>query len=184
MSWIDFCCSQRHWPNWMLQPPLPYVTTEAELFSLNYIRSWAAVAKGSSSTSSFRRCKSFFCWTAEAYGKILAIYFICRLCGPGTMRCRTAVALASGYPVLATALFHVLTPYPPFESFFLGALRLACAHVALITIALGLHAPKLWQCKLISALFLAFFCSESFLSMVLCATHSWDSPVFPPKLTP
>ena len=155
----------------MLQPPLPHLTMEAELFYLHHLRSCA------------ERCEGFIRWTAEAYGKTLSMYFICRLCGPGTMRCRTAVALASGYLVFATALFHVLTPCQPFESCFLGALRLACAHAALITIALGLHAPQLWQCKVISALFLALFCSESSLPMALCAMHSWDSPTFPPKLT-
>jgi len=100
------------------------------------------------------------------------------------MRWQTAVALASGHPVLATALFEALTLSHPFENVGSGALRLVCAHAAWIGIALGVHAPRLWQCRAISALFSASLCSESLLSAAISAMHSWDYPAFPPKRTP
>ena len=95
------------------------------------------------------------------------------------MRWQTAVALASGHPVLATALFEALTLIHPFKKFGSGALRLACAHAAWIAIALGVHAPQLWQCSAISALFSASLCSESLLSAAIRAMHRWDDPAFP-----
>ena len=208
-SSVNFCCSHKHWPNLILLAPVQYRTTEAELFYLHHLCSSAASARGSRSTSSsgttkvyfvsdvmrfaYRcdgfvrwfayRCDGFVRWAAETYGKALWMYSACRLCGPGTMRWQTAVALASGHPVLATALFEAFTLSHPFELFASGALRLACAHAAWITIVLGVHAPQLWQCRAISALFSALFCSESVLSEAISAIHSWDFPAFPPKMT-
>ena len=178
---------------------MAYRTTKAELFYLHHLRSRAASALGSRSTSSSGNttvsvpsqlldlacmCDGFVRWAAQAYEKAACIYSFCCLCGPGTMRWQTAVALANGHPVLATALFEALTLSQPFETFASGALRLACAYAALISIALGIHAPRLWQCRAISAFFSAGLCSESLLSAAISAMHSWDYPAFPPKLTP
>ena len=174
----------------MLLPPVQCRTSEAELFHRHYLGVCAASARGSRTTSSAgsmkvyvvsdvvcfaRRCEGFIRWAAQAYTKALCMYTVCRHCGPGTMRWQTAVALASGHPVLAAALFEVLTPSYPFDNVGAGALRLACAHAAWIAIALGVHTPRLWQCRAISALFCASLCCGSLLSAMTSAMGGWGT---------
>ena len=206
---VNFCCSHKHWPNIARRPPVAYRTTQAELFYLRHVPSCAASALGSRSTSSrgstteavpshlldlARMCDGFVRWAAQAYEKAACIYSLCRLCGPGTIRWQTAVALATEHPVLATALLEALTMRQPCEMFIDSddmfsdslhrALRLTCVYAVLISIALGIHAPQLWQCRTISALFSAGLCSESLLSAAISAMRSWEHPAFPPRCHP
>ena len=198
-SSVNFCCSNKHWPNTALWPLEQCRTTEAELFFLHHLRSCAASARGSRSTCSSgsrkiydvtdtmrfaRWCQGVIWWGAQVYTNALYIYTVCRFCAAFTMRWQTAVALASGHPVLAIAFFEALTLTHPFENVEAKALRCVCAHAAWIAIALGVHAPRLWQCRAISALFCASLCSESLLPAVISAMYGWTYPAFPPKLTP
>ena len=86
--------------------------------------------------------------------------------------------------MLAIAVLEALTPSLPLDNAGAETLRWVCAHSAWIAIARGVHAPRLWQCRVISALFCVCFCSENFLSAILIAMHGWRFPAFPPKLTP
>ena len=175
------------------------------LFYLQHLRSAAASALGDHGTASAGSgkvlklsaamalactCDTFLSQALPilldmACGWIRAslVHYVCNLCVPGTMCWPTAVALASDHALLAASFFSGLQLEYPFEGARVALIRLAVAHVTWVSIILDRHAPKVWQCRVVTMCLMLFFSSESVLSMTLGAIGGWWNPAFPPKLS-
>ena len=91
------------------------------------------------------------------------------------------MALVSGRAVFASALLQAFG-HQELDSSWESQWRVFLARGACLAICCGIHMPRLWMCKVLSACLMALCCSESPLAMALGIIEGWYDPAFPPKL--
>ena len=91
------------------------------------------------------------------------------------------MAVGSGRAVFASALLQAFG-HQELDSSWESQWRVFLARGASLAICCGIHIPRLWMCRVLSASLMAFFCSESPLAMALGIIEEWYDPAFPPKL--
>ena len=82
------------------------------------------------------------------------------------------MAVGSGRAVFASALFQALG-YEELDSSWEGQWRAFVARGACAAIPYGIHTPRLWMCRILSASLMAFFCSDNPLAMALGIIEGW-----------
>ena len=92
------------------------------------------------------------------------------------------MALVSGRAVFASALLQAFG-HQELDSSWESPWRVFLVRGACLAICCGIHMPRLWMCKVLSASLMACFCSESPLAMALGIIEGWYDPAFPPKLS-
>ena len=92
------------------------------------------------------------------------------------------MALVSGRAVFASALLQAFG-HQELDSSWESQWRVFLARGACLAICCGIHMPRLWMCKVLSASLMALWCSESSLAMALGIIEGWYDPAFPPKLS-
>ena len=172
-SSLAFCCSGKHWPNWSCPCLGMHLTTAAELFYLQHLRSSAVAPHGCCSTSAGGNgwaltksrmmhwaslcsnisqitwhfletfCAHFVLPACQAYLRAMLLYYGGNFSESGVIHLHTAVALGSESPVLAATLFAALPKDMLAETLVQAWLRGLCARGACFAILHGFHMPRL-----------------------------------------
>ena len=110
-----------------------------------------------------------------------ALYVLSNWLEPGCLHWPTSVAFATQHPLLAAAFFHSLQLEYPFEAVSQALVRLVFAHATVVAVLLRWHAPRLWQCRVLSMCLQSYFFSDSALTVCIGLLQGYLHPCFPPE---